>query len=370
MGSWGTGLHSNDTASDVRDACNEVYPLVGAEKGTEIIFREFREIIDSDIIDNDYASFWYSLADWQWKHGILTDDVKTKAIELLKDHTGIDEWEEDGSASDVRKRIAVMDELLIRLESPMPPVNIKKARMKKPKHKIGDIVIIRTGGSSDEYGEEAWSFHEFADTYIYKPHIACRVQKEFDMPYRAFGKYVALLCVGIIKEPHSQYVEGYFDEYSVYAFYDYISDEKPSVEILKSCGFLPAFVRYCVINSPKTECCCWDYMTTLCICSFKVSKYSEYSFVEKQTSAGEAERFHALLSNKGYSKEYIFGFGFYEAFESFFKEKIRLDRAGIAYDNLLDENVENPPISTPEEMDEYIKEETKQWLLELGLDDE
>lgn len=368
MGSWGTGLYSNDTASDVRDACNEVYPLVGAEKGTEIIFSEFREIIESDIVDNDYTSFWYALADWQWKHGVLSDDVKNKAVELLKAHAGIDEWEEDGSASDVRKRISVMDELLSRIESPMPHVNIKKAHLKKPRHKVGDIVIIRTGGQSDEYGEEAWTFIEFADTYIYKPHIACKVQKELDEPYRAFGKYVALLCVDTVKEPHSQYVDGYFDEYSVYAFYDYISDEKPSVETLKTCGFLPSFVRYCMINSPKTECCRWDYMTTLHICSFKVSKYSEYSFVKKQSCVSEAERFNSLLSKKGYSEEYIFGFGFYEAFESFFKEKIRLDRAGIAYDNLLCTDIDNPPISTPEEMDEYIKEKTKAWLRELGLD--
>jgi hypothetical protein len=79
MGSWGTGLYSNDTASDVRDICNEVYPLVGIEEGTRIIMKEYAEIIDDDTIDNDIASFWYALADWQWKHGILSDSVKNKA---------------------------------------------------------------------------------------------------------------------------------------------------------------------------------------------------------------------------------------------------------------------------------------------------
>lgn len=28
MGSWGTAVYANDTSSDVRDMCNEVYPLV------------------------------------------------------------------------------------------------------------------------------------------------------------------------------------------------------------------------------------------------------------------------------------------------------------------------------------------------------
>ena len=92
MGSWGPGLYSNDTSGDVRDICNEIYPLVGIEKGTELILEEYSEIVNSDIIDNDYADFWYALADWQWKHGILSDDIKQKTIELLEAHTGIEEW--------------------------------------------------------------------------------------------------------------------------------------------------------------------------------------------------------------------------------------------------------------------------------------
>ena len=50
MGAWGTGLYSNDISCDVRDMCDEVYPLVGIEKATELIFKEFNEIINSGII--------------------------------------------------------------------------------------------------------------------------------------------------------------------------------------------------------------------------------------------------------------------------------------------------------------------------------
>ena len=112
MGSWGTALYSNDTSSDVRDMCNEVYPLVGIEEGTKQILKEYADIIDSNIIDNDYADFWFALADWQWKHGILTDVIKNKTISLLEAHTGIEEWKESGTAADVKKRIAVMEKLL------------------------------------------------------------------------------------------------------------------------------------------------------------------------------------------------------------------------------------------------------------------
>ena len=49
MGSWGTALYSNDTSSDVRDMCNEVYPLVGIEEGTKLILNEYADIIDGNI---------------------------------------------------------------------------------------------------------------------------------------------------------------------------------------------------------------------------------------------------------------------------------------------------------------------------------
>ena len=192
MGSWGTALYSNDTASDVRDICNEVYPLVGIEEGNRIIMKEFDEIIRSDVIDNDNASFWFALADWQWKHGVLSDDVRVKATALLSDHAGIDEWEEDGTAADVRKRIKVMDELLTQINSPMPPVKIKKARMLKPRHNIGDIVVLRTCSRDHKYGEHYWNIDYPLDEYMYVPEIGKQVSNEFDPPFEAYEKYFAL----------------------------------------------------------------------------------------------------------------------------------------------------------------------------------
>ena len=83
MGIWGTGIYSNDTAEDVRDICQEIFPFVSVEEGNRIIFQEFAELINSNLQDDDYASFWYALADWQWKHGILTEEIRIKAIGLL-----------------------------------------------------------------------------------------------------------------------------------------------------------------------------------------------------------------------------------------------------------------------------------------------
>ncbi len=43
---------------------------------------------------------------------------------------------------------------------------------------------------------------------------------------------MAILCVGTLKEPVSRNVPDVYWEYSVYAYYDYISDKKPDIEEL------------------------------------------------------------------------------------------------------------------------------------------
>ena len=163
MGSWDTALYSNDTSSDVRDMCNEVYPLVGIEKGTQLILEEYADIVNSDIIDNDYADFWFALADWQWKHGILSDEIKNKAISLLEAHTGIDEWE----GADIKKRLAIMDKLLNQLKMPQPEIKIHKAKIAKPKHKLGDIIIVRTGLKENDLENWIWNIEDCAYNFIY-----------------------------------------------------------------------------------------------------------------------------------------------------------------------------------------------------------
>lgn len=116
MGAWGTGIYSNDVAEDVRDVCRDIFAYFDVNEGNKVFFESFHEVLNQEIIDNECASFWYALADWQWKHGILNESVKAKALSLLKNYAGIKEWEEIGNKSDVRKRKAVLDRLAEQLE--------------------------------------------------------------------------------------------------------------------------------------------------------------------------------------------------------------------------------------------------------------
>ena len=355
MGSWGTALYSNDTSSDVRDMCNEVYPLVGIEEGTRLILKEYADIVNCDIIDNDYADFWFALADWQWKHGILTDEIKSNAISLLEAHTGIDEWE----GSDIKKRLAVMDKLLDQLNTPQPKIKIPKAKIAKPKHKPGDIIIFRTCDKNYDYADSVWNIDECGFTHFYTDEIANKLPVKISPPYEAYEKYMAILCVGTIRESHSQYVPEIMEEHSIYAYYDYMSTIKPTLDDLKKCGFLPLNLRYGAdANGVGKN--TWTYTFNMFAQNFSKKGDSE-TIIEKIYCVDESNRFQTLFSKKHYDNEYALLPNLYEVFSEIYNEKVRLDTIGIQLDNLLDSNKINPSLRTPKEIEQIIDNERKEW---------
>ncbi|MBQ8447732.1 MAG: hypothetical protein IJX27_02230 [Clostridia bacterium] len=355
MGAWGTALYSNDISCDVRDMCNEVYPLVGKEAGQRLVLEEFAEIIEGDI-DNEYSNFWFALADWQWKHGVLTDEVKERTIYLIKSRAGIEEWEESGNKSDVKKRIAVMDKLFEEIKSLQPTERISKPKIKKPKHKPGDIIIFRTCTKEYEYADTVWNIDHCSCNFYYSPEIANRIPERISPPYEAYDKYIAILCVGTEKLPYSHYVEGFYNEYSVYAFYDYVSDKKPTVEDLRKCGFLPNIKlnseepkgAYCWAKTISVE---WVYKFIV----FYLNKENNIQSMEKVHCPSESERFNYLFSRKNYFEDTASPMEMFGAFASFFEEKVRLSSIGEQYDNLLDENIVNPKLSSGEMYDRNLK---------------
>lgn len=359
MGSWGTALYSNDTSSDVRDMCNEVYPLVGIEKGTQLILEEYADIVNSDIIDNDYADFWFALADWQWKHGILTDEIKNKTIALLEAHTGIDEWEESGSATDVKKRLAVMDKLLNQLKNPQSEIKIPKAKIAKPKHKPGDIIIVKTGLKENDPENWIWNIEDCAYNFIYSQEISDKICETLNPPYDAHDKYIAILCVGAEKTPHSNYVDNIYDEHSVYAFYDYIGEQEPTLDILQTCGFVPKYLQYASETGTTIETSGWCYKFHLFTYSFRLPKDGSEQLIEKVFNKEEANRFCELFDSKNYLPDISWNMELFDAFGEFFEEKARLEKANIPYDNLLDPSVSNPDLRPKSEISAILKKQIK-----------
>lgn len=356
MGTWGTAIYSSDIASDVRNACKEIFAFYTVEEGNNIILSEFKDIVEQSYIDNEYASFWYALADWQWKHGMLTDDIRNKTLELLEDYAGIDEWIEDGNLKDAEKRKKILAALKTQLNLPQPQYKKPKISLVRPKHKPGDIIIFKPSTKPlTDCWPSVWEIDNLCWPHAYDSQIFLETPYENIPCCDARGKHLAILCIGSVKEQHSQYLDNVFDEYSLYVWYDYLSDKKPTVHELKSCGFLPSIlIEWKDFNKRITESVNWIYTFTLCSENFRIGEsISEFSKIQDTT---EAERFFDLFSQKKYSSNYRGAFELFSVYSTVFEEKIRASLANDQIDNLLNINVTNPKLASPSKMDQQRKE--------------
>ena len=351
MGTWGTGIYSNDVAEDVRVMCQEIYPFVEPEEGNRIIFESFKDFMSSPLADNDGASFWYALSDWQWKHGILSDEIRLKALELLNQNAGLSEWEESGSGSDVKKRIQVMKRLKQQLESPMPALKIPKSKRCKPAHKSGDVIIFRTCSRKNDPNGFFWNITCFHDHYLFRERAISEGEEFLDPPFAAHEKYMAILCVGTIKSLRSQYLPDVYDEHSVYAYYDYLSEIKPTLQVLKRAGFLPSLNYHLKdFNKHTHDSIGWTYLFS--IDGRIVKEKTAITEIEKQRCLDEKKRFYKLLEQKRYLPEvdaHLYDLA--QVFGSFVSTRVRMKRLGRDIDNLLSAEAVNPQLLAPMEAD-------------------
>lgn len=337
MGTFGTGLYDSDIAQDVKNMCEDIFPFVDVEMANKMIFQEFREVVESNLKDFDYVSFWYALADWQWKHGVLTGIIRDNALKLLASTEAEAEWK---TKTDVTKRKKVLCRLKEQLTSEQPVRKIKKPKLVKPKHATGDIIVFKSC-SEDDLDGAVWEINSnfFGRSILFESeqirnadYRRFQTKKECDM-------YMAIVCVGSIKVAHSEYLQDVYDEYSVYAYYDYISPNKPTIEDLRSCGFLPAI--FWRVDGLKTEELEWTYCFYM-YCDDTKERNKFFAVVEEAHSIKEAERFIALKSRKEYGNSVIPTLCLDAAYTDMMTEKVRGNFLGYSVDNLLDLNCQNP----------------------------
>ena len=91
MGTWGTGLYSDDTTCDVRDRylLNLKAGLSSDDSCQDILDRH------GDLLRNTETAclVYFALADTAWRYGRLNEAVKDRALSLLKSGGDIAVWE-------------------------------------------------------------------------------------------------------------------------------------------------------------------------------------------------------------------------------------------------------------------------------------
>jgi hypothetical protein len=136
MGTWGSGLYDDDTASDVRDRYLELLREgLTDEESTAKIKDEFT-LSFRDETEN--AVVWFALADTQWRLGRLLPDVKKAALNAIEEGSNLGYWETENPRA-ARSREKELIKLKERICAPMrAPVKLRKTRQYLCEWKPGD----------------------------------------------------------------------------------------------------------------------------------------------------------------------------------------------------------------------------------------
>lgn len=144
MGTWGTGLYSNDSACDIRgDYIDKLKRGKTNDEATQELINSNRDIM-GDV--EEEPLFWFALADTQWNYGRLLPKVKEKALYFLSQDKELQRWKESDERQ-LTSWIKTLDTLKEKLESPQPPEKkVYKYRLYRCKWHLGDVYAYRFSG--------------------------------------------------------------------------------------------------------------------------------------------------------------------------------------------------------------------------------
>ena len=143
MGSWSAGVWGNDTAEDLKFEYQCAFYRYDPEEAVRRLDEYVRTSIGDESDTIEWCNYIYSLADFMWKKGILTEAVKTAAVSMIDSGFGLDEWEKSGKSA-LAKRRKALEELRAQLRSPMP--ERKPIRLKFQTERVfsdGDYIAVR-----------------------------------------------------------------------------------------------------------------------------------------------------------------------------------------------------------------------------------
>ncbi len=135
MGTWGTGIFSDDIACDVRDDYRDyVANGLSGPEATNKLLTEYKDCLNDQ---DEMSVFWIALALTQSKCGRLEDRVKNKAFEIIDSGIDLKKWE--ASPKLIKQRIAILNKVRGQLGSPQRlPVKLKKRFINQSPFEIGD----------------------------------------------------------------------------------------------------------------------------------------------------------------------------------------------------------------------------------------
>lgn len=143
MGTWGTGISSNDVYEDINYEFFELYNQgLDVSAITEKLIKENKELIDSH---EDQNNFWITIAKSQWECKALDPKIYSRIKDIVESEKDIELWKElDASKSDLTKRRKVLESFLSKISTEKKTA--RKRKVKKLRDAIfekGDCLVFK-----------------------------------------------------------------------------------------------------------------------------------------------------------------------------------------------------------------------------------
>lgn len=143
MGTWGTGISSNDTYADVYDEFFELYDEgLSVKEITERLIATNQEIINEPDNSND---FWFALAKAQWECKVLDPNIFDKVRTIVETGADLEVWRrQDADEKSIAKRKVVLDKFLAQLQTERPKAKSRKKKViRQPVFEKGDCLAFK-----------------------------------------------------------------------------------------------------------------------------------------------------------------------------------------------------------------------------------
>lgn len=143
MGTWGTGISSNDTYADIYDEFFELYDDgLSVKEITERLIASNQETIEEPDSSND---FWFALVKAQWECKQLDTDVFERVKTIIETGADLEVWlRQDADEKSITKRKIVLEKFLAQLQTErQKPKSRKKKVIRKPVFEKGDCLTFK-----------------------------------------------------------------------------------------------------------------------------------------------------------------------------------------------------------------------------------
>lgn len=201
MGFWSTSLYGNDLTLDVRDKLDD---LLKSGVSPQDVYQEMLKCFEEVLSTDEESLFWFALADRMWDYGILTDEIKEKALTYMiniAEHEYLDELE---TARERRSWQNTLNKLKTKIE------NVNQGNKKIKVEPVFKRNIWNVG-----------------DYYAYEFH------KKNSQELGIQSKYI------VIKKIKDNYYGDTMFYYNIVYIYNKIFDEIPTLKDLENVNYLP-----------------------------------------------------------------------------------------------------------------------------------